>query len=145
MKDLNFPSISENLFLNHLHSDLIFQAMERQDYILLYAIRRGIETSPLENAAYLSDLAEMINVTIAQMSRFATKLQDKGYINWQTDMEQERTYLSLTGKGRDVLETQRKLMEEGHRRIVEEVDPQRLAVTIDTMHTIADIIRGLEE
>ncbi len=130
----------EDFFLNRIDVGRIFEFMERSDYLFLHNIQKCIGSSD-EDKAYMTELAEQMNLSIIETSRAVKNLEDKGYVMWQTDENKERTFVSLTGKAKDAMERQNNKMEKAYNMIVSEISDDAMRQTVATLEKIREIIK----
>jgi len=142
MEAKNTAHLEERFFLDNFefHLDHVFRRIQRADYLVLYSIQARQEAAPGEKV-YLSDLAEGMGLRVPELSRMVEKLQDKGFLVWKTDREAGRSYLELSSKATEQMETQRQRMKTSYQRLREELGEEELAHTVATMRRIAQILQ----
>lgn len=141
----------ETFFLNNFNIDRVFHAIERADYLFLYYIKRCEEQEPQQKIVqihskqgkrvYLSALADAMNMEIPELSKAVENLQGKGYVSWKTDSEAGKTYVELTSKAVELMNDERRRMENSYRQIQEEIGAEELERTVRTMGRIAAILK----
>lgn len=131
--------VEEHFFLDNFNADIIFNTIERADYLFLHMIS---EHALEGGRVYLSDLAGAMNLPISSVSNVMQRLQDKGFVQWKTDHSEGRSYVALTNKATDLMQEERDRMHACYVRIREEIDPQELEQTIRTMKKISDIMKS---
>ena len=77
---------------------------------------------------------------MAELSVTVKKLQEKGYVNWNTDMEEERTYITLTNKAKDLMERQKRHMIDSYEKIVTNIRKEDMETTLLTLGRIRQLI-----
>lgn len=126
----------EEFFLENLNVGSVFNIIERADYFFLYYIRKCMKKSELEDGVYLSTLAEEMGISIIEVSKAAKNLENKGYVAWKLDGNKEKTYLTLTNKAIELMQSQRRKLAESYQRIMEGIRKEDLEVTMLTLSKI---------
>lgn len=140
MHELSRSAI-EDFFVQTFDVDKVFSSVKRADYLFLYYIEHCSKSSKHESGAYLWELAEMMNMSIQDISKAVQKLQDKGYIDWKTNAEKSKTYVELTKTAHRLMEEERDYMKRCFDDIEEQVDADELSAMINTMHKVVGIIK----
>lgn len=140
MHELSRAAI-EDFFVQTFDVDKVFSSVKRADYLFLYYIEHCSKSSQHESGAYLWELAEMMNMSIQDISKAVQKLQDKGYIDWKTNAEKSKTYVELTKTAHRLMEEERDYMKRCFDEIEEQVDADELSAMINTMHKVVGIIK----
>lgn len=131
----------EEFFLKNFNVDRLFHSIERADYLILYYIRACGEKSECETGVYLSELAEAMDIPIAQMSKAAKGLQEKGYIFWKMTDERDRTYVELTPNAIELMKEEHGLLRGVYEQIHLEIPEEELMNMGQTMRKITDIMK----
>lgn len=131
---------AEAFFLDNFNIDRVFDSIERTDYLVLYYMKSCAEEDPKDGRVYLSDLAEAMKLTIPELSKKIESLQNRGYVHWQTDYQQGRTYVELTSKAVELMLAERRRMRACYERIHEEIGSEEVELTIQTMRKITQIL-----
>ena len=126
----------EEFFLENLNVESVFNIIERADYFFLYYIRQCMKTSEGEEGVYLSELAEKMNMSIVEASKAAKNLENKGYVTWKLDESKEKTYLLLTNKAVELMQSQRRKLLDAYQKITEGIRREDLEVTLLTLSKI---------
>lgn len=132
----NQSNIGEQFFLENLNVESVFNIIERADYVFLYYIRQCMKESEIEDGVYLSELAEKMKLSIVDTSRAAKNLENKGYVTWKLDESKEKTYLMLTNKAVELMQSQRRKLLEAYQKITEGIRKEDLEVTMLTLSKI---------
>lgn len=130
----------EEFFLENFNVDRIFNTIERADYLFLHYIVYCRKESELENGVYLTEIADVMQIPITQVSKAVKQLQDKGYVTWKTNAEKDRTYVELTSTAIELMNDEHIRMKKFYERILEEVPADEMAAMIKTMKKITDIV-----
>ena len=134
----------EWFFLHEFNVDKVFSTIQRADYLILYYIKVEQESHP-GSRVYLAELAAAMGLRVTELSKAIEKLQDKGYVVWQTDREAGRTYVELSSKAVELMAEERALMQRCYRRMRTEIGEEELRRTVDTMKKATDILRQERE
>ena len=121
--------------------DKVFSSVKRADYLFLYYIEHCSKSSQHESGAYLWELAEMMNMSIPDISKAVTRLHDKGYVEWKTNAEKSKTYVELTKTAHRLMEEERDYMKRCFDEIEAEIDTAELSAMIKTMRKVGEIIK----
>ena len=130
----------EDFFLNRIDNGRIFEFMERSEYLFLYNIQKCTESSG-DDKAYMTNIAETMNLSIIETSRAVKNLEDKGYVTWQTDDDKERTFVRLTSKAKDAMKRQYDKMEKAYEKITAEISDDEIRQAVSTLGKIREIIK----
>ena len=130
----------EQLFLDNVNVEQVFQLMDRIDYLFLRYIREQSARSD-HGGVYLAELAERLQMPMPQVSKEISKLQERGYIKWLMGEERNRTYVQLTQKAADKLEQQRQYLRKVYEKITEKLGEEETAVFVKSLHRVAEIVK----
>ena len=89
---------AEEFLLRILNFEIVFEFAEKTDYLFLYKIKECIKHSECPEGAYLSEVANYMDLSMPATSKMITNLEKKGYIIWKLDEKKEQTYIALTSK-----------------------------------------------
>lgn len=131
----------EDFFVQTFDVDKVFSSVKRADYLFLYYIEHCSKSSQHESGAYLWELAEMMNMSITDISKAVTRLHDKGYVEWKTNAEKSKTYVELTKTAHRLMEEERDYMKRCFDEIEAEIDTAELSAMIKTMRKVGEIIK----
>lgn len=137
--------IIEEFFVQSVNADIIFNLVERTDYYLLYKIAHCPKAFGEQGGVYLADLAEEAEMSVTEASKAVHILDEKGYVMWHTDEKKERTYITLTGKARELMESQKQRMILCYKKIMSDLDPSEIQIMLSTLSKIRGIIREEHE
>lgn len=126
----------EIFFLENLNVESVFNIIERADYFFLYYIRQCMSDSGVKDGVYLSELAEKMNMSIVEASKAAKNLENKGYVIWKLDEDKEKTYLVLTNKAVELMQSQKRKLVDAYQKITEGIRREDLEVTLLTLNKI---------
>ena len=129
----------EAFFLENINLDRVFNTIEKTDYLFLYYIRSCAGRDE-RGRAYLSELSDVMKIEIPELSRTMENLQSKGYVLWQTDHEEGRTYVELTSKAVELMREEKKRMTGCYEQILDEIGPEEMERTVQTMRKITSIL-----
>ncbi len=140
-----YNGIEERFFLDNFNVDKVFSSIVKADYLYLYYIAKEKQETASERGVYLSEIAEKMGISIADTSRAMKRLQEKGYVYWNTNEEKNKTYIELTGYALELMNDEKEKMREYYKVIKETVPPDELAITIRTMQKISEIVSGMKQ
>ena len=129
----------EEFFLKKINLDRVFSLLDKSDYMLIYYIRHMEERNEGAEGVYLMELAKEMNLSIPDVSKVVQRLQDRGFVYWQTDVLKGRTYVQLTENAKRQMEDQREKLTEYYEKIMEEIPEEDLKTTISTVYKISKI------
>lgn len=133
-------SAGEEFFLKSMNVEKVFNFIERRDYFFLYSIKSCMEQSGSEQRAYLSELAQFMNLSVPEISKAVKGLEEKGFVSWKTDEKKERTYVMFTAKAAELMQDQKKRIAESYDKIVNTIDRKDLEITLATLGKIRGLI-----
>ena len=130
----------EEFFLKSLNVEQVFGIIERTDYLFLYYIQECMTESEIENGVYLSALAEIMELSIPNVSKAVKNLENKGYVTWKLDDKKEKTYIVLTNKAIELGHDQRRKMIEAYEKIQANIPREDMEVTLQTLDKIRQLL-----
>lgn len=136
----NTSHTEEEFFLHKMNVEKVFAFLDRTDYFFLYNIKKCMETSELEEGVYLSELADYVNLPMSKLSAAVKKLQEKGYVSWKTDMQQERTFITLTNSAMELMAQQKRHMMDAYEKIVNGIRKEDIETTLLTLGKIRELM-----
>jgi DNA-binding MarR family transcriptional regulator len=141
---LNLSNNYIELFLmEKISTESLFKIVDRADYLMLRYIDICRQKYPDQNRVYLVNLANEMEVPISEISKAVTHLQDKNYVVWKTDESGRMTYVEITDVARSRMNAQNKRIERMKEKIMEEISPEALATTIETMEKVAKLVKEI--
>lgn len=129
----------ELLLLDSLAMEPAPRSIRRMDYRFLSQIQRCCQASA-DNRAYLYELAEELHLSIPALSRSIERLQEKGYVLWKTDQEQERTYVQLSSKAVELMHEEQRRLHRCYTRIHQEIGAEELSSALRTLAQVQGIL-----
>lgn len=142
---LNLSNNYIELFLMEKNStESLFKIVDRADYLMLRYVDICRQKYPDQNRVYLVNLANEMEVPISEISKAVTHLQDKNYVVWKTDESGRMTYVEITDVARSRMNAQNKRIERMKEKIMEEISPEALATTIETMEKVAAMVKEIQ-
>ncbi len=142
---LNLSNNYIELFLmEKISTESLFKIVDRADYLMLRYIDICRQKYPDQNRVYLVNLANEMEVPISEISKAVTHLQDKNYVVWKTDESGRMTYVEITDVARSRMNAQNKRIERMKEKIMEEISPEALATTIETMEKVAAMVKEIQ-
>ena len=134
----------EWFFLHNFDLDKVFSTIQRADYLVLYCIKMQQAEHPGEKV-YLSDLAAAMGLKVTELSKAMEKLQDKGYVVWQTDREAGRTYVELSSKAVELMAEERGFMKRCYNRLRTELGDEELGRAVELLQHVSAILKEERE
>ncbi len=131
----------EQLFLDNVSVEMVFNLIDRIDYLFLRYIRNAGTQGAEKKEVYLSELAEGLQMPMAEVSKEVNRLQEKGYVKWLMGEKRDRTYVEVTQTAINLLERQKGHLKEIYQKIVEELGEEKTAAMLASMHRIAEIVK----
>ena len=134
----------EWFFLHNFDLDKVFSTIQRADYLVLYCIKMQQAEHPGEKV-YLADLAAAMGLKVTELSKAMEKLQDKGYVIWQTDREAGRTYVELSSKAVELMAEERGFMKRCYNRLRTELGDEELGRAVKLLQHVSSILKEERE
>lgn len=131
----------EEFFVDAVNADVVFDLIERTDYYFLYKLIHSKALLEDGRSVYLADLAAELEMPVTVLSKVMQAMDDKGYVTWHTDQKKERSYVTLTGRAADLMARQKSFMTQCYEKIVEQVSPEELKISLTTLGAIRKIIK----
>lgn len=132
----------EEYFLRNFDIDKLYDSIEKTDFLFLHHIYACEKRSESEKGVYLSELAEKMKLSIADVSKAIKRLQEKGYIDWNMTPDRERTYVNLTSNAIELMHDEREKMKEIYKMIHTEISKSDMEITIATLKKMNEIVIG---
>ncbi|MCD7956808.1 MAG: MarR family transcriptional regulator [Lachnospiraceae bacterium] len=144
-----------SFFRDTFNTDALYRGIEQKDYFFLHCIRECainrddghampeelMAPNPDKNKVYLSELAETMNLKMPEISKTIGHLEEKGYLQWETDTKIGKTYVILSDNALEVMDREYKQMKDCYERIVEEIDADELKGMVQTLKKIREIMK----
>ena len=134
----------EWFFLHNFDLDKVFSTIQRADYLVLYCIKMQQAEHPGEKV-YLADLAAAMGLKVTELSKAMEKLQDKGFVVWQTDREAGRTYVELSSKAVELMAEERGFMKRCYTRLRTELGDEEMGCAVELMQHVSAILKEERE
>ena len=134
----------EWFFLHNFDLDKVFSTIQRADYLVLYCIKVQQAEHPGEKV-YLADLAAAMGLKVTELSKAMEKLQDKGYVVWQTDREAGRTYVELSSKAVELMAEERGFMKRCYTRLRTELGDEEMGRAVKLLQHVSAILKEERE
>ena len=134
----------EWFFLHNFDLDKVFSTIQRADYLVLYCIKMQQAEHPGEKV-YLADLAAAMGLKVTELSKAMEKLQDKGYVVWQTDREAGRTYVELSSKAVELMAEERGFMKRCYTRLSTELSDEEMGRAVELLQHVSAILKEERE
>ena len=134
----------EWFFLHNFDLDKVFSTIQRADYLVLYCIKMQQAEHPGEKV-YLADLAAAMGLKVTELSKAMEKLQDKGFVVWQTDREAGRTYVELSSKAVELMAEERGFMKRCYTRLRTELGDEEMGRAVELMQHVSAILKEERE
>lgn len=133
----------ESFFLNNFNIDLVFNTIERTDYLFLHYIEVCSQNMGKDEKVYLSVLSEVMHLSIPELSKAIEKLQDKSLVIWKTDSTAGKTYVELSSKAIELMKVEKSRMQEVYQKILGEIGEEDLLQMTQTMKRITEVLKGI--
>ncbi len=131
----------EQLFLDNVSVEMVFNLIDRIDYLFLRYIRDAGNQEAERQEVYLSDLAKGLQLPMSEVSKEVNRLQEKGYLKWLMSEKRDRTYVEVTQTALDLLERQKAHLHEIYEKILAELGEEETMSMLHSMHRIAEIVK----
>lgn len=131
----------EQLFLDNVSVEMVFNLIDRIDYLFLRYIRNAGNQEAERQEVYLSDLAEGLQLPMSEVSKEVNRLQDKGYLKWLMGEKRDRTYVEVTQTALDLLNRQKEHLHEIYEKILAELGEEETMAMLRSMHRVAEIVK----
>ena len=92
--------------------DRLNRVMNSLEFTILSVLKDRSALEGAENRLYVKDISQWLNVPAARLSPIFTKLEEEGYIRWESDERLGASYVALTDYGKKKLEEQKAEVEE---------------------------------
>ena len=86
--------------------DRLNRVMNSLEFTILSVLKDRSALEGAENRLYVKDISQWLNVPAARLSPIFTKLEEEGYIRWESDERLGASYVALTDYGKKKLEEQ---------------------------------------
>ena len=131
---------AEEFLLRILNFEIVFEFAEKTDYLFLYKIKECIKHSECPEGAYLSEVANYMDLSMPATSKMITNLEKKGYIIWKLAEKKEQTYIVLTNKAIELTNCEKNKIISIYDKVVSEIDPDDLETTRNTLEKIRQVM-----
>ncbi len=119
-----------------------FRNLSIRDYIALHIIKEtGESTDIYSGRTYLKDLAEMMHLTMRQISKMVGHLKDQGLLVWSHDGNgSEGTYVTITELGEESILKQEIILKEHYGKVIEKYGKDNLIQLLNLMKQLETVI-----
>lgn len=131
----------EQLFLDNVSVEMVFNLIDRIDYLFLRYIRNAGSQGAEKKEVYLSELAEGMQLPMSEVSKEVNRLQEKGYVKWLMGEKRDRTYVEVTQNAMELLDRQKAHLKEVYEKIVAELGEAETRAMLHSMHRIAELVK----
>lgn len=122
---------------------LMFREISRADFFVMNQIDHFMKNHPEKPGIYASRIAAQGYVSRAAVSRQLQQLENRGWIARTIDPSSKRNvFVSLTEKGKSVIEHHREEGEEFFRRVIARVGEDRMRQALELFR---DIVSAMEQ
>ncbi len=135
---------AEDFFFRLPDMDRLYQSLEKADYTILYDILRLQRTKGETEKIYLSELAEFLNLSVTDTSKIVKKLQNRGYVDWSTTENNERTYIKITSYGVELMQDEARRMKKCYEEIKKKISQEDIDNAVGTFKKISAIIKSVQ-
>lgn len=136
---LIYDLIYHRYMMNKDKNKTIFSKLTLREYIVLHHFLKS--SDGCEVKLYLSNLSQEMNLSIHQISRFATQLRDRGLVRWSHDGDgTDGSYLMVTDVGMKLLDEQEKKLCDYYEKIIGEFGKQEMLAMISELKRFEDIV-----
>ena len=80
--------------------DRLNRVMNSLEFTILSVLKDRSALEGGENRLYVKDISQWLNVPAARLSPIFTKLEEEGYIRWESDERLGASYVALTDYGK---------------------------------------------
>ena len=144
--DMTPGEIHQKLHRGNLrvHKDVekIFSKLSTLEFMTLLVIAKMIDKVGENDRVYLQDLAKQLKLPVAEASKMAQRLSDKGLIVWTHDVGSERgTYIRITSAGNTAAGEQQEILKKFYARVIDRFGRQKfmeLLKQIDELEMIME-------
>lgn len=127
----------------------IFSKLSTLEFMTLLIVAKMIDKVGKDGKVYLQDLAKQLKIPVAEASKMAQRLSDKGLIIWTHDVGSERgTYIQITSAGNTAAGEQQEILRKFYTSVIERFGRERfleLLKQMDELETIMEEEVGREE
>lgn len=81
--------------------DRLNRVMNSLEFTILSVLKDRSALEGAENRLYVKDISQWLNVPAARLSPIFTKLEEEGYIRWESDERLGASYVALTDYGKE--------------------------------------------
>ncbi len=81
--------------------DRLNRVMNSLEFTILSVLKDRSALEGGENRLYVKDISQWLNVPAARLSPIFTKLEEEGYIRWESDERLGASYVALTDYGKE--------------------------------------------
>lgn len=117
----------------------LFTEIKQSDYIALHMLDSSTTEGGESDRIYLSDIAQMMDISIFKASKQVRKLKDRGLVRWSHDgAGDEGTYVTITPSGRELMQRQKEILDGYYSRVISRYGA-------DNLWQLLELMDGLEK
>ena len=119
-------------------SSRMINALSVPAYIMLSMANKS-------GSAYLKDIASELKLTMAQVSKIAGTLRDKGFVRWTHDGDgQDGTYIAPTALGKDALARREAKAKNFYANVIEKFGKENFVQLLNMLGELEDVMEETE-
>lgn len=119
MDELEKVFIRNQFQIEKLKNEKLFVKLNQSEYMAMEALREALDRREGDGAIYLYEIAENLNLPMPTVSKIVQRLNEKGLISWELDIEtRKNTYIKMTENGNQLLEEQKTLLHEFYHNVI---------------------------
>lgn len=145
LKKVDYNGLITQLYFNTKDGmNRLFSNMNMEDYIILHVISHFADQKEEKTEeVYVNQLAEYLNMSVAEAAGVARRLSDNGLVQWTHDPANasEGAYVKITDYGKKMIQNQSDVIKENFDYIRDNMGIEKLMMVIQTTLEIRNLLK----
>lgn len=122
----------------------LFSKLSVAEYLTLQGIEAISDSSDIYGSkAYLTDLAQRMQMSIRQTSKLVRDLRDRGYVKWSHDGNGTNgTYVTITAAGEEQLHVQEEIIKEYYGGVIDKFGKENMVQLLVLMKELDTVMES---
>lgn len=119
----------------------LFHKMTVPDYVALRMLLKTVNDIEGKHKIYLKEIADMLKLPMAQVSRLVRTLQERGLVKWKHDGNgEDGTYVQITDKGVSSAIEQQETLHDFYSGVIDKFGRERFVLLFEQLKELEEIM-----
>lgn len=128
-------------FLEFSDMSSVFKILSRTEYIiLLKLIKKADDNVEHGGKVYLEYMKNELNLPMSMVSEIVRTMSEEGWLLWKLDAVSKKTYIEVTGSGREKCRCQKEGMKKISDRLAKEMTEEEKDILFSVLNKLGNIV-----